>query len=143
MNTTTTISNYDDIIDSRDVIARIEELESDRDSWIEDANDLSNEPEFDSDSDDWATEEPADAEELKTLKSLASEASDYASDWQYGEALIRYSYFTDYIMEMLADCGDLPSEVPWYIAIDSEQTAENCKADYTTVDFDGVDYYIR
>jgi len=131
MNTTTTISNMDDIIDSRDVIARIEELEGERDDY------------WTGTEAGWSNDNPEDAAELEALQSLAEEAEGYAADWQYGEALIRYSYFTEYAMDMLRDCGELPSETPWYIAIDEEQTAENIKVDYTEVDFDGVSYYIR
>lgn len=134
MNTTTRINCYDDIIDSRDVIARIDELQSERDEYCSDSDKYA---------DDWATEYPEDAAELTSLESLAEEAEGYAGDWQYGEALIHNSYFTEYIIDMLKDCGTLPSDIPWYIEIDEEKTADNCKADYTSVDFDGETYWIR
>lgn len=144
MNTTTTISNYEDVIDSREVIARIEELEGERDEWVaSDPDVLDTGDKIEADEIIWATEYPEDAAELEALQSLAEEAEGYAADWQYGEALIRYSYFTEYVMEMLRDRGELPSETPWYIAIDEDATAENIKIDYTEVDFNGVSYYIR
>ena len=144
-----TISNLDDIIDSRDVIERIEELTAERDDWIEEELDGETGP-FDYNpnpvsvaADAWAGEYTEEAAELSSLESLAEEADGYAEDWQYGEALIRYSYFTEYCMQLLSDIGDLPAEIPHYIVIDEEATADNLKVDYTTVDFDGVDYYIR
>ena len=113
------LNNYEDVIDSRDVIGRIEELQGlDSRSKEED-------------------------EELNSLESLANEASGYAPDWEYGEALIRESYFTEYAIDMLKDCGDLPDNIPWYIEIDEEATASNIMQDYTAVDFDSVTYYIR
>ena len=112
-----TISNSDDVIDSRDVIARIEELE-------------------DSDDDD-------DKEELDALKALAEEAKGYAPDWHYGATLVRDSYFTEYAEELCKDIGDLPKVIPHYIEIDWEATARNIQQDYTEVDFDGVAYWIR
>ena len=142
MNTTTTISNYDDVIDSRDVIARIEELTYEVSTCphcgegILDTDTECPDCEQDIDLDD-------ERNELKALQSLAEDAEGYAADWKYGEALIRASYFTEYCMEMLSDIGDLPREIPHYIVIDENATAENLKADYTEVDFDGVSYYIR
>jgi hypothetical protein len=115
--TQTAISNLDDVIDSRDVIERIEALQE--------------------------TSDPEEKEELEILEELAEEASNYAADWVYGETLIRESYFTEYVMEMLSDIGDLPRDIPWYIEIDEEKTAENIKQDYTEVDYDGVTYLIR
>lgn len=122
------ISNSEDIIDSREVIARIEELEAERDAMD------------DPDSDWPGTDE---SEELATLTALAEEAEDYAPDWKYGATLIRESYFTEYVEEMLKDCGELPRELPSYIAIDWERTADNVRVDYTEVDFDGVAYLVR
>jgi hypothetical protein len=46
-------------------------------------------------------------------------------------------------MDMLADCGTLPRDIPWYIEIDEEATAKNIEMDYASVDFDGVEYLIR
>lgn len=126
----TTISNYNDVIDSRDVIERIEELESALAEFLDatDGDDTENFPEW---------------EELETLKALAAECSSLSADWEFGETLIRYSHWLDYVQEMLEDCGTLPKGLPWYICIDWEATSENIAQDYTTVDFDGVDYYIR
>jgi hypothetical protein len=49
----------------------------------------------------------------------------------------------DYCQELLEDIGDIPKGLPGYIVIDWEATAENLKADYSTVDFDGQTYYYR
>ena len=116
----TSIDKYQDIIDSRDVIERIEELESDENL----------------DDDDRA--------ELATLQALAKEASDYAADWQYGEALIRDSYFVEYAQELAEDIGAINSYFGWpNNCIDWEQAARELRMDYTSVDFDGVTYWIR
>lgn len=84
-----------------------------------------------------------EADELKALEALASEAEDYAADWAFGATLIRDSYFTDYAEELVKDIGDLPDKISSYIVIDWEATAGNLKADYTSVDFDGVAYWVR
>jgi len=118
-----TISNEDDVIDSRDVIKRIEELEGERDSF-------------------------EDGEELRILKALTEEASG-SPDWEHGETLVRESYFTDYIKELIHDCYEFPKEFdsgnwPWrHMAVDYEAAAEEAKVDYNEADFDGVTYLIR
>jgi hypothetical protein len=194
-----TPSNSDDIIDSRDIIERLEELEAMRRPFVagwnmpgympdnepaafetfEDAqayireeiergNEESYAPEdveaalerLDESEEEfgetigkyhyWITdtqasnfEDPEDSKEYESLKALADEASDYSSDWNYGETLIRYDYWRTYVQELLEDCGDIPANIPHYIEIDWQATARNIAVDYTTVSFDGVDYYIR
>lgn len=159
---TTDISNSDDVIDSRDVIARIEELESDRDalqSALDDAKEaLANLPpgaaraalrvdakdainNAQEELDAW--QDSDDARELKALEALQDEAQGYCPDWRHGAALIRESYWISYCQEMLEDIGDIPRDLPGYIVIDWDATADNIRADYTKVDFDGVPYLIR
>lgn len=118
------IDNTQDIIDSRDIIARIEELEGIENQGSE------------------------EAQELAILLKVQEQAEDCA-DWQYGEALIRESYFTDYIKELIDDCYELPKEFnsgawPWrHMTLDYESAADEAKDDYTHIDFDGVTYLIR
>lgn len=116
------ISNTDDVIDSRDVIARIEELEA------EDVGML-----------------PADEfSELWALKALADEASGYAADWQYGEMLIHDDYFETYAQELAEEIGAVDPEAGWPLnRIDWESAADDLKIDYTSVEFDGETYWIR
>jgi len=115
-----TIENYEDVIDSRDVIERIDELENIDEADIDDS----------------------EKEELTALKALVEQCED-CGDWEYGEGLIRRSYWVEYVQELLEDCGDIPKDIPWYIAIDWDKTANNIEADYMAVDFDGVEYLIR
>lgn len=133
--TTTEISNSQDVIDSRDVIARIEEI---KDELPDSASEV-----MPGTSDE--IQELRD--ELQVLEALADEASGYAADWQYGETLIRNSYFTEYTEELCKDCGyiqtDGDNNFPWWIVIDWEATAQHVQQDYTSVDFDGVEYWIR
>lgn len=160
----TTISNFDDTINSRDVIARIEELEGEREA-LDDARDQASEDLdnalLDSDGDDtkctseyaahvaarvalaeWDASDAAT--ELATLKALAEEASGYAADWRYGETLIRDSYFRDYAMELADDIGAVPRDLAWPVnCIDWDQAARELQMDYSAVDFDGVTYWVR
>ncbi len=132
------ISNREDIMDSRDIISRIEELEDERDLYepqsVDDGDEVTSE--------DWAEANPEDAEELEHLKSFASELENYG-DWEHGATVIRESYFTEYAEDLVKEVGDMPSEIPGYIVINWEATADNLKVDYTEADFDGVTYFMR
>lgn len=120
---TTTPTNTDDIIDSRDIIERIEELETElEDGPLDDE----------------------DKAELAALKALAEEGSGYSPDWLYGETLIRYDYFETYAQDLAEDCGMIPDGLTWPLTcIDWEQAARELQYDYTIIDFDGVTYWVR
>ena len=124
--TKTAPTNHDDIIDSRDIIERIETLEDERDNMPK----------------GWAASDD-EVKELQVLQALAKEGSDYAPDWEYGEALVRDSHFVEYAQELLTDCGCLPEDIPHYVHIDWEGTARDVRMDYTAIDFDGITYWIR
>ena len=66
-----------------------------------------------------------------------------SSEWQYGLLLIRESEFTSYCEEMLKDCGVMIRDIPSYIEIDWEKTAENLSADYSEVEIAGVTFLYR
>jgi hypothetical protein len=161
------VSNSDDIIDSRDVIARIEELEGERESLV-DAVDEAKAIETkakekaasieDDENDDvaetvdreraeealeeWDASEEAD--ELKALKSLQDEGEGY-SDWNHGETLIRESYFESYARDLAEDLhGDAIRDASWpFDCIDWGQAVNDLKMGYTSVEFDGVTYWTR
>lgn len=117
------IRNIDDVIDSRDVIARIEELREM------------------SESAEWTTD---DNDELTALEALAEQGEQYAPDWAYGETLIRDSYFQDYAEELAEDIGAVNKNATWpNNFIDWEAAADALKQDYTDIEFDGVTYWIR
>lgn len=143
-----TLNNLDNFIDSRDVIARIKELEEEYEGLEKEVErakletDLEESEDVESAQqamDDWNEEK----KELEMLRVLMEDGESCSSDWHHGETLIRYDHFEDYCMELCEDCGYVPKEFPGFIVIDWSATADNLKADYDTVDFDGVEYYIR
>lgn len=135
------ISNCDDVIDSRAVNERVAELESERDAFELPEGTW---PEGWTAAQEWAEQYPDEAAELRALTDLASEAEGYAPDWQYGAALIRDSYFQDYAQELADDIGAVPDNVTWPLTcIDWEQAARELRMDYTSVEFDGVTYWVR
>ena len=126
---TNTIENFagSDIIDVRDIIARVEEL-----------REMNN-----SEEESRSIEENA---ELETLESLLSDLCDngcdeqWEGDW-YPVTLIRESYFEESMDEMVADCYDMPKNLPCFITVTLDY--EMLKQDYTECEFEGDTYYYR
>lgn len=139
------ISNSDDVIDARDVIARFEELEGDRESAAgaaepNDAAEAQALKEFDE------SDEGLEYEVLGSLlRELKGNGGDeqWRGDW-YPITLIRDSYFKEYAQEIAEDCDMINSSLAWpYTCIDWEQAAKELQGDYTSIDFDGVTYWVR
>lgn len=139
-----TISNSDDLIDSRDVIERINELSETRDELLYQIDAAEDKEEAEAAKialEDW--EESDEGLELKVLLKLQEEAE--GGDWEYGETLIRDSYFEQYAQDLAEDIGAVNNDTDkWpFNHIDWEAAADELKQDYTCVDYDGVDYWIR
>ena len=136
------ISNTDDTIYSRDVIERLEELQAE---LIEARDDSGSTTEIDVWINDMADDENGmfqdAAKEYMALQSLAGQGEQYAPDWNYGEQLIRDSYFESAMDEMVADCYELPKDLPSWMIVTYDYDA--LRQDYTEIDFDGVAYLIR
>lgn len=156
---TKSISSSDDIIDSRDVIARIEELESDRESLsdavteaqeefsggcgddVDRQNAMSALASAKEDLQEWDDSE--DAEELKKLKELA-EKCENEGDWTHGVSLINDNYFEDYAKQTAEDLGLISGETQWpATCIDWERAANELKSDYTCIEWDDETFYLR
>lgn len=115
-------TSTDDLIDSRDVIAAITELREDRDL------------------------EGGDFTEFATLDALEelAEEAEGTPDWQYGETLIRESYFTEYAQQLAEDIGAIGEDNQWPLhCIDWERAARELQQDYFSVEFNGVTYFVR
>lgn len=156
----TDIDNSADILDSRDIEARIDELEAERGALVED---IENAEEAISDADEdsdlstlesdlsaakgalAAWDEGDEAEELRKLKAFRDELEPYCADWHHGETLIRDSYFKDYARDCAEDWhGSALREARWpFDCIDWDRAARELQMDYTSAEFDGVTYWAR
>ena len=115
----TAITLYDDIIDSRDIETRLEELtfsDGERDE--------------------------SEDQELMFLTEIREELKDHP-EWEYGLVLISDFYFSTYVQEMLEDDGTIPQDLPWYIEVDWEKTANNMKCDYDSIDIKGYEFFFH
>lgn len=119
-----------DVIDSRDVIARIEHLQALRQPGPIDLGD------------DNDTDQDALFAELAELEALAAEGEDVSSEWSDGEALIADSHFEAYAQELAEDLGFKAEGWPGSY-IDWDRAARELQHDYTSVSFGEVDYWIR
>ena len=81
-------------------------------------------------------------EHYNNIDTFCAELSD-TPDYQWGEGVIHETYFTDYCEELLKDVGYIPRDMPSWIEIDFEKTAENMKVDYTEIIYDSESYYVR
>jgi DNA repair exonuclease SbcCD ATPase subunit len=140
------INNYMNIIDSRDVIADIEELETNIERINDEIEELKLEEDpLNNEKIESIQDEIKDLqEELDILTYLEDQAEPYCSNWPYGEILIKDSYFSEYAEELARDIGSISHDDSWPLNhIDWEEAVEELKSDYTQVDFDGEDYWIR
>jgi len=111
------LNNGMDIIDSRDVIARIAELNANE------------------------SLEDDEKSELLALEEL-QDAVRAGSDWEDGVALIRDSYFERHAQEYASDVGYSRDIASWpFCHIDWEAAATSLQQDYSSADFDGETYW--
>lgn len=131
------IDNYEDVLDSRDIVARVEQLQAIREPGPVPDGVLEDE--------DYATDQDSLFAELATLENLIRDINYYSGDdAEDGVTLIRDSYFTSYAIELAEDLGAVPEEYTWPTScIDWEKAARELQMDYTPVEFNGVTYWVR
>ncbi len=118
----TEITNSEDLIYSRDIIARIDDL-SDQVGL---------------------TLYPSEQSELVALLALVADTKPYASDWKYGATLIRDSYFKVHAQDFAEGLGAVKGAASWpHTCIDWDKAAADLQCDYVSVEFDGVTYWAR
>lgn len=114
------IRNSADIIDSRDIIERYDELVN-----------------------AGPGQDIEDIRERVILRALIDEGETLV-DWNYGVALIRDTYFEDYARELAEDIGAINRDDGWpAYCIDWAEAARDLQGDYTAIEYDGVTYWAR
>ena len=123
-----------DVIDVRDIIERIEEI----DRMADDVNDPA-----------WRNENESEAEEFDALHAIMAELAGEGGDEQWrGEwyplTLIRDSYMEDYARELSEDIGAIDRNATWpNNYIDWEAATDALRMDYTAIEIDGITYQYR
>lgn len=118
------ITSDQDLIDSREINDRVEYLKA-----------LADDPYIEMDEDE--------AVELGALLNLVGQGESLP-DWEYGVTLVRDSYFTVYAEQLAEELDLINPDATWPANhIDWESAAEELQQDYTSLSFDGVDYWAR
>jgi len=146
------ISHKADVIDSRNVIARIDDLGgSFQDAYDTFVEEYTGPGEALPDFDDWLTEisqaddhiDQDDAIELIELRKLATQCESYGS-WSSGEELIRRRHFVRYIKEWSRSVNAVSDNDDWlYNHIDWDAAAAEREADYMEATFKGKTFLMR
>ena len=119
------ISKYDDYLDSRGIQEKIDNL-------------LDEIAEYD-DNDETPPEELT--KELALWDNVREDVD--SDEWYTGLTLIHENAFTDHIKELVDDCYMGVKELPCWVKVDWDATAENCKPNYRDVEIDGETFYFR
>jgi hypothetical protein len=160
----TEITGDEDMLDSRDIEARIDYLESERsdlEETIAEAQRALDDAKESTDTagEDEDAEEPADPQEaldaaqtelaewdefnkdeLDALKALRDEYN--GGEWRHGATFIADSYFQDYAEQMAEDIGAIDRDAKWPLDhIDWEAAADELKVDYTSYTIFGTDFW--
>ena len=116
--------NTDQIMDSREISDRIDELQ-------------------DTDINEVLSDE--DHSELQLLRALQEAFQNYG-DWDHGDSVIPEACFVEYISDIIDECYEIKKSSDWpyrHMTLDYEAAADEAKQDYTTCDHEGETYYFR
>lgn len=110
------IDNREDLLDSRDIQERINDLEGfeNREDW--------------------------EQKELDNLLKIKDQIGDDES-WSFGITFIRDAYFEEDSEEFAYDCLGIERDGTMANYIDWERFAEDRKIDFQAIDFDGETYW--
>lgn len=128
-----------DVIDVRDIIARVLELRDERDEY----NEKMGSP------DAWDGVPDGDPEELAMLEDILSELAGYGGDEEfegdwYPLGLVADSYFQEYTQNLAEECGMVDTNARWPMTcIDWEQAARELQMDYSNILIHGSTYWYR
>lgn len=150
-----------EFFDSRDLIARLEELENDRSALEDELEDrqeahaaavkagdtaaaLAAGEEVQKAADDINEWDDDNLDELEVLREANEQGGNYVPDWTYGETLIDERYFEEYAKELAYDIGALRGNEQWpHNHIDWESAASELRYDYTKIDIGDITYLAR
>lgn len=147
----------EDFLDVRNLIERYEELEDELSSITDIEDEIESlDPDEDVEEIRIAKEnleekqkeledEQEEFEQLgKILDELKGNGGDekWRGDW-YPITLINSDYFTEYTEDLVKDIYGFPKDFPSWIEIDWEETGENLKVDYATIEIGDETYYYR
>lgn len=140
------------ILDSRDLIERAEELLVEFENWKTDLTDdekadMVDNFGYESFSNfeheellQWWQDSTSEGEEHRSIVSLSDEFD--SNQWEDGITFVKDSYFEEYAREFAEDIGAISGDERWpATCIDWEKAAGELQMDYSSVEFDGETYW--
>lgn len=82
-------------------------------------------------------------DELNQITCIDDLEYEIGSEFNYGVTLIPEDDFTDYVIDLLEDCGYISKDFPSWIEIDWQKTADNVRQDYSEIEYEGKIYLYR
>jgi len=145
------VSSTDNYIDPSDVELEADEFTSaiaDKKEEIEELEtELEDEEEEEEDAKIELESKIANAkDELLDIENEASDILELHEDcdnYARGSNLINESCFNEYCEEFAYECGEITRDSTMSFYVDWEKYAEDCKIDYTTITFQGTDFYVQ
>lgn len=136
--------DHQDIIDSRDIQERIDELTGEFETYLSDLEDAEGEDEIETAEDDLESWLSENEDEYVSLMAFKEEVEGYTSDWKYGATIIADTYFEDYARQLAEDIGAIDRNASWpNDHIDWKSASEALQQDYSEITFDRVSYWVR
>lgn len=129
-------------LDSRELQEEFNELESELEALKEEFVDAKTLEEKEDAAYNMRMWEKDNLERYKLLKDFINRMEN-EPDWNYGLIFISEDEFEDYTQQYCEDTGLIDRNMPSFIEIDWEKTAENFSDEFNMVEFDGEYYYYR
>jgi hypothetical protein len=144
------VSIGDDVIDSRDIDERIEELRSDLDGTpFADGDYSAQELKTIYEETPFAWQKVVEydtdyVEELIAFLEFKENGESATSEWSYGAMFINDTYFKEYAQDLADQIGVVDTNASWPAnCIDWDQAADELKSDYTVMEVGGFTYLTR
>lgn len=118
------------------------EVAPDDEQWQEEHDELESNVETAQSAVDDAVNEFGDDEQTE-LDELDNLESEIGRSWRHGETMIPENEFEDYARELADDLGSTKGNEWPFTCIDWERAARELAMEYTTVSYQGTDYYVR
>ena len=134
-----------DVLDSRDLQERIEELETELEELTEELEAAEEENDEAAISDARQAVEEWKDENQEELDELLAMRDECGPEWKYGVAFIAEEDFEEYAQDLASDLyGEEIRNAYWpFDCIDWEKAADALRMDYSSIDYQGTTYLFR
>jgi len=86
--------------------------------------------------------EDRDEDEVDDLRAEIESMSAFLDECNGCETAVLDTYFVEYVEDLVRETGDI-GDIPWWVVIDWEETADHVKIDYTHAQWGTENYLVR